>query len=358
MPRRRKTSKPKTIKKWVKKTNWLDLPADITSNILHRLGAVEILESAQKVCTAWRRICKDPAMWRVIDMKNHGDLGDMPYDLEIMCRHAIDRSQGQLVEINIEYFGTDELMEYLAQGGRSSQLKRLQISCCYGMIYESWSEFLKKIPLLEEIELTFAGISEETVANAGRYCPMLKIFKYNDRGYMHDGRPFSQEIADGADAFVMAIAKGMPQLLHLELIGSAMTNKGLQAILDGCPQLESLDLRRCFYLNLDGSFGKLCKERIKNLKLPCDSVKDHKFALDNSEYYHAMSGDHGAPYDYYDDSDPEDYEGLSDYDIYCGPYYNHFRDMSDDSDPGELSSLQEVLAVMHAMHIGNSSDSD
>lgn len=118
MPRRRNNSKPKTVKRWVKKTNWLDLPADITANILHRLGAIEILESAQKVCTAWRKICKDPAMWRVIDMQNLGNLGSMPYDLEKMCMHAIDRSQGQLLDINIEYFGTDELMEYLAQGGR------------------------------------------------------------------------------------------------------------------------------------------------------------------------------------------------------------------------------------------------
>ncbi|KAL8113284.1 F-box protein SKIP19-like [Apium graveolens] len=354
MPRRKKPSKPKTIKKWVKKTNWLDLPDDVTANILQRLGPVEILGSAQKVCTAWCRICKDPAMWRVIDMQNHGDFSDMPYDLEIMCRHAIDRSQGQLVEINIEYFGTDELMEYLAQAGRSSQLKRLQISCCYGMIHESWTEFLKKAPLLEEIELTIAGISEEAVSVAGRYCPMLKIFKYNVRAYMHDGRSFSQEIADDADAFVMDIAKGMPKLRHLELIGNSMTNKGLQAILDGCLQLETLDLRRCFYINLDGSFGKLCMERIKNLKLPHDSLKGQKFALDYSEDYHAMCGDHVAMYDAMYDED-EDYEGLSDYDIYCGPYYNPFKD---DSDPGEFSALEEVLAVMHAMHIGNSSDSD
>ncbi|KAL8113441.1 F-box protein SKIP19-like [Apium graveolens] len=294
MPRRRKPFKPKSMKRRAKKANWLNLPADITANILHRLGAVEILESAQKVCTAWRKICKDPAMWRVIDMHNHGCLGDMPYDLDKMCRHAIDRSQGQLVDINIESFGEDELLEYLAQGGRSSQLKRLEISSCYGMIYESWTDFLKKAPLLEEIELTFAAISDEAVANAVQSCPMLKIFKYNDNGYMHDGRPIRQEIADYADAFCMAIAKGMPKLRHLELIGSAMTNKGLQAILDGCPQLETLDLRRCFYINLDGSFRKLCMERIKNLKLPHDSVKGHKFALDYNEQLRAMRGDHRA----------------------------------------------------------------
>ncbi|KAK1375548.1 putative F-box/LRR-repeat protein 23 [Heracleum sosnowskyi] len=241
------------------------------------------------------------------------------------------------------------------------------------MIHESWSEFLKKAPLLEEIELTFTEISDEAVANADRYCPMLKIFKCNDSGYMHDGRAFDQEIADYADDFVMAIAKAMPQLRHLELISNSMTHKGLQAILDGCPHLEFLDIRRCFFINLDGSCGKLCKERIKNLLLPHDSVKGHKFALDSSEEYRAMCGDHRAMYDAMcddhramhdamyddgDDSDLEDYEGLSDDDINCGPYYSPFRGPFTDPILGEFSSLEEFVAVMDALDTLSSSDSD
>jgi hypothetical protein len=95
--------------------NWLELPRDLTASILLRLGAIEILENAQNVCTLWRNICKDPSMWRYIDMRNLGDLHDMPYDLEKMCLHAIDRSSGQLVGINIEYFGTDELLTHITQ---------------------------------------------------------------------------------------------------------------------------------------------------------------------------------------------------------------------------------------------------
>lgn len=60
------------------------------------------------------------------------------------------------------------------------------------MMYESWTELLKKAPLLEEIELTFTDITKEAVTNAGRYCPMLKIFKYNDRAYMHDAEAFDR----------------------------------------------------------------------------------------------------------------------------------------------------------------------
>lgn len=67
------------------------------------------------------------------------------------------------------------------------------------------------------------------------------------------------------DDFVITIAKGMPQLRHLELVGSEMTDTGLQAILDGCPHLVSLDLRRCFNINLKSTCGMLCTERIKNV---------------------------------------------------------------------------------------------
>lgn len=52
--------------------NWLELPSDITANIPQRIGVVEILENAQKVCTGWREICKDickdPAIWKVVYM--------------------------------------------------------------------------------------------------------------------------------------------------------------------------------------------------------------------------------------------------------------------------------------------------
>nr|XP_018633039.1 F-box protein SKIP19 [Nicotiana tomentosiformis] len=61
--------------------SWLELPEGIWANILHRLGAVQILLTLQKVCITWRRVCKDPSMWRVIDMWNYGGPYIQPYDL-------------------------------------------------------------------------------------------------------------------------------------------------------------------------------------------------------------------------------------------------------------------------------------
>jgi len=95
------------------KPNWLELPIDLTKNILRRLDTVEIVTSARNVCPLWWKVCKDPQMWRTIHM-----IDDVsPFDfhcLERICRCAIDLSSGHLEDIAIESFGTDELLEYMA----------------------------------------------------------------------------------------------------------------------------------------------------------------------------------------------------------------------------------------------------
>nr|XP_011468722.1 PREDICTED: uncharacterized protein LOC105352771 [Fragaria vesca subsp. vesca] len=60
--------------------NWTKLPDELTSAILSRLGAVEILLSAQMVCMKWRKISTDPLFWRKINMRNDGDLDDWNYE--------------------------------------------------------------------------------------------------------------------------------------------------------------------------------------------------------------------------------------------------------------------------------------
>ncbi|KAK2980546.1 hypothetical protein RJ640_015931 [Escallonia rubra] len=84
--------------------DWADLPTEVTAMILHKLGAVGILESAQKVCPAWLRTCKDPATWRTIDMRNKGLLCSKVLYFEKMVMHAVDRSYGQLVDISVQSF--------------------------------------------------------------------------------------------------------------------------------------------------------------------------------------------------------------------------------------------------------------
>lgn len=259
-------------------------------------------------------------MWRVIDMKNLGDLHDMPYDLSIMCRHAVDRCQGQLIDINIEYFGTDELLRYISQ--RSNNLRRLQLACCYSISGKALREAVKNFPQLEELHLFFMSeISAGDIESIGTSCPMLKSFTFNDRGYKFP-------LIECDNEYALAVAKNMPNLSHLRLFGNKLMNEGLEAILNGCPHLESLDIRQCFSVNLVGDLGKRCSKQIKNLRRPCDSTDDYEWdaeiydceSFDDNYWSSGYSDIYFGDYDDYTNTNPFGSEYFSDNEVW---FFDH-----------------------------------
>ncbi|KAJ0264970.1 F-box domain-containing protein [Hirschfeldia incana] len=242
--------------------NWAELPYELTSSILSRLNSIDILENAQKVCTSWRSVCKDPAMWRKIDMLN---FGDKEYNLEMMCRHAVDRSQGGLLEIDISCFGSDSLFNYIAD--RSSNLRSLVLAFISPMTTEGLTEAIGKLPLLEELEVTEFEMGADYLKGVGQACPKLKTLKVLRIGTF--GPP-----SHVSDDDALAIAETMHGLRNLQLFENSLTDAGLKAILDNCPDLEHLDLGYCFNVHFSGDLEKRCSERIKMLRRPNDGVID------------------------------------------------------------------------------------
>ncbi|CAL9015947.1 unnamed protein product [Prunus brigantina] len=336
--------KPKSRTPPAETRNWLDLPRDVTVSILSRLRAVEILESAQMVCMAWRIICKDPLMWRTIDMANDADYDDMFYNLDAMCRHAVDRSCGGLVDINIEHFGDDDLLKYITDscGG----IRRLRLVSCYSISRVGLGKVASKLTLLEELEIYVCNLSRTSLEMVGRSCPLLKSFKLNrpefsvygisgfgaydgfddwndDENGDENGGPVIDSF--GKDDEALAIAGTMNGLHHLQLFGNRLTNDGLSKILDCCPHLESLDLRHCFNLDLKVALGKRCAERIKQLRLPNDSIDDYEFRT--------------APCDYGFYNDSEDFDCDDDYPYDFNGYYSDDSDFYDDFTKIRFSDL-------------------
>ncbi|XP_047955073.1 putative F-box/LRR-repeat protein 23 isoform X1 [Salvia hispanica] len=263
---------------------WIELPLDVTANILQRLGAEEMLCSAQQVCATWWNVCKDPSLWRVIDFSGTKQI-DRTAKYTAMCRRAVDRSRGQLTDFTIQYFGGDELMEYIAD--RSPNLKRLKLGTCFFISGPCAARIVAKLGQLEELHITIRprfGVIEPGVMSAdiraiGNACPTLKSFSLNAFKFIliedvdeNDDRPFIESIH--RNLYALAISKSMPNLQHLQVYGLLIGNKGLEIILNGCPRLESLDIRRCFDLDLEGDLGKRCRQQIKHLKLPHDSTSD------------------------------------------------------------------------------------
>ncbi|KAG6405666.1 hypothetical protein SASPL_133258 [Salvia splendens] len=201
-----------------------DLPEELTANILQRLHAEQRLGSAQLVCSTWRRVCKNPAMWRVIDL----DYRRCEFD--IICRCAVDRSQGQLIELKVinmeEYFG---FLNYAAD--------RLEH---------------------DDDQVSFDAL------------------------HSHEDEDFHGE--DFCTKHATAIGKSMPNLRHLRLWELYTKNKGVEAILDGCPHLESLDLRTCSGVDLDEALFNRCIKQLKDLILPTDGNTSDPDLLEDPGY--------------------------------------------------------------------------
>ncbi|KAM0035809.1 putative leucine-rich repeat domain superfamily [Helianthus debilis subsp. tardiflorus] len=126
---------------------------------------------------------------------------------------------------------------------RSSQLRRLEIACYFRGRNGIWSEPFKKLSSLEELSLVRIKVRVEYIEAAGRCCPLLKTLKVNQKASSSEFAPYDYyDFVNMQNEIALAIGKNLPQLTHLELIGSSMDNIGLQAILDGCCHLESLDL--------------------------------------------------------------------------------------------------------------------
>ncbi|CAN8237853.1 unnamed protein product [Cochlearia groenlandica] len=212
--------------------SWADLPPDLTSLILSRIGAIEILENAQRVCRSWRRVCKDPWMWRKIDTHYLGGRGLRGFDLDMLCRRAINRSQGGLLEIDLWYFGDNSLLRCISD--RASNLKRLKLAFCIHTTCDGLRKAVMNLPLLEDLEVSYGSMwGGEWLRAVGRSCPKMKTLKVNQMSYCY---PYE------SDEEALAIAETMPRLVHLQLFRNTLTNVGLKAVLDNCVNLEHLDL--------------------------------------------------------------------------------------------------------------------
>ncbi|XP_070019540.1 putative F-box/LRR-repeat protein 23 [Nicotiana sylvestris] len=125
---------------------------------------------------------------------------------------------------------------------RSNKLRHLRLVTCYYTEDGCLAAAAKNFPLLEELHIYLSDMNKDDI-----------------------------------EVIALAVARNMPKLRHLSLLGNVLTNEGLYAILDGCLHLQSLDIRHCFNINLEGDLGGRCKQQIIDLKLPHDSTYGYEF---------------------------------------------------------------------------------
>lgn len=161
-------------------------------------------------------------------------------------------------------------------------MRSLKLAMCYLIATEGLIEVIAKLPLLEVLEVSYCSLSGEPLE------PIVPASCAN------------LNTLENPDDVALAIAGTLPGLTHLQLFGNRLTDAGLNAILDGCPNLEYLDLRQCINVNIVGDLERRCYERINVLRRPNDPVDDYTLEVD--DLYDGVS-------DVDETSDDEFYDG-------------------------------------------------
>jgi hypothetical protein len=225
---------------------------------------------------------------------------------------------------------------------RAPSLKSLSLIACQDIV--EFEEEIKKFPLLEELEISlFTNIGgKEVFEEVGKACPELKHFKFNAYRFCNlsdDTEDVDSEFRYSRDDDALGIAS-MHGLLSLQLFGQNLTNKGLTAILDNCPHLESLDIRHCFNISMDAALRTKCRT-LKTLKLPNDPMDGYDLRFEGPLWSFGVESDSDdcvyAP-DYILDSD--------EYDDYCDPFRYLDGVYEDELNPEDRMFLKGMRMLM------------
>jgi hypothetical protein len=154
-------------------------------------------------------------------------------------------------------------------------LKHIHLSHEEYATYEVLIEAIEKLPLLEDLEISppYSQIcaSErffESVCKARPLLKNIKIMFTMPPGYTM-GHAGMEECIDG-DIYRTPM---MSELRSLQLFNYVFSAPALAAILDNCPQLESLNITGLLVDSMDAQLRAKCA-RIKNLSLPHDSDEE------------------------------------------------------------------------------------
>lgn len=238
------------------------MPAEIMLLIFLKLGVVDVLVNVQNVCSYWRKLAKDPILFRSLDFQ--GAENFKLDQLKRLAKEAVDRSQGQLLKFSsTEHLGWEEILLYVNYTKNSPKSLHLREKTTISAI--GLAEVFRGLHSVEELDMWCITFDDIVIEQVGRTCQKLTTFRFHiDCGW-----------AVCSDQEVSTMVKNLPQLRRLSLAEFVLTNRGVQTILDGCPLLEHLDLQYCLCDNVEKGLWERCAVKIKTV-IPGMSKKEFK----------------------------------------------------------------------------------
>ncbi|RLN03387.1 hypothetical protein C2845_PM13G05070 [Panicum miliaceum] len=179
---------------------------------------------------------------------------------------------------------------------RAPSLKSLRLISCYNVSNEGFAEAIKKLRLLEELELSLSSnvFGQEVFEAVGKSCPQLKRFRLSEHRFYS-----FEDVEYNKDGEALGIAT-MTGLRSLQIFGNNLTNAGLTVILDSCHHLESLDIRHCFNVEMDNTLRAKCAAPVWSDHSQSEDDSDDGYT--GSDVYYELDTDLDDDDDIYDPS--------------------------------------------------------
>lgn len=279
--------------------SWADLTYEALVEIFKRLDFEDLYLSVPLVCKAWCRASMDSACWERVNMEDcfrKREETSMWWEpsfekkMDYMVKLVVDRSRGNLRELSTRHCSNAALC-YLAT--RCPLIRSISVASSSGITDLSACQIAKACRQLEHLDVSECqNLTYFSMEQIGLNCKYVTALKRNrligecdparksllPREYLQTVTPAS------ADGEVLVLAKLMPKLKHLELRYSKLSDQGLASLVDGCTDLEHLDLIGCS--NLTWRALDQAGEKLKNLKVFLKSNASVPNHLGNARYGH------------------------------------------------------------------------
>lgn len=220
---------------------WDELIPDALGLIFQNLSLQTVLTVIPSVCKSWGRAVAGPYCWQEVDIEEWSRHRE-PEIQERMLQMLVGRSGGSLRTLCVSGIREERSFSFIADHAKSLQTLRLPRSEISDSIVEQVAGRLSNVTFLDISYCYKIGASALEVI--GRHLTHLRVLRRN----MH---PVEVVNMVSQDDEASAIAATMPRLRHLEMAYLLITTEGVLGILAGCPQLELLDLRGCWGVELD-----------------------------------------------------------------------------------------------------------
>ncbi|CAA0838167.1 F-box protein FBW2 [Striga hermonthica] len=225
---------------------WEELIPDALGLIFKNLTLLEMLTVVPRVCKSWGKVVKGPYCWQEIDIEEWSK-GCKPETLDRMLEMLITRSCGSLRKLAVSSLSNDQsflFIEKHAQSLRALRLPRCEITD------PIMARAATSLSSLTSLDLSYCiRVGARGLEAVGRACRSLTSL----RRVMH---PLEVVGKPSQDDEALAVAATMPRLRHLEIAYLLVRTHSVVEIIKNCKDLELLDVRGCWDVNLEEGFLK------------------------------------------------------------------------------------------------------